>query len=733
MNFTVDSALLKELGELLVEKAYIAAVELIKNSYDADATEVEIKIIKKKDFSIQVKDNGTGMTLAQLEKYWMRIATTHKEKKNTSDLFGRVRTGAKGIGRFCCRRLGDHLSIESRGAISKTKIEKTDVVFDWKRFTPGSDVTIIECPGKTKTVESQDTGVTLLITGGSAAEWNEGAIDLLKRKLAAFAINRGTRRRGFEEDPGFSIKVAVDDGEFEELSDLREQVYDASWGLVTGQVDSEGRAHYLLEALGVGKKSYISKPEFKGLRGTKIKFGLFPDRRNHLRNPRLIPNYNIRQITDEWGGIQVRHHGMRVFPYGDDDWLDIDKDRSLSKSATSEQNLISLARNLGRRLDPGRALLSLLSMKGYVGEVELAEGLQGFQPKISREGFIDSSQLDLLKRFTRLAVDWSTIYRDMFVRNEAERRLKEITEKIEKLTGIKVQGEDMVSKALKFVDYELAQIDDHVPKKVAETISLVKDYIQQFEKRSRDELRQLRMIASASSLLLMFAHEIRGILGLIDSATVHLEKLGHEGSTSALKLAKSLKFSKNRLETLVDLTILMGTEGRTEKPKILDIRHHIETAIECFSSLLNKYEIEASIECEQGITVGPLYEAELYSILLNGLSNAVKAVVASNRKRQIRFVVKKETDFVRLNVLDTGVGMNEQYFKDVFLPFVTDPAEELYGALETKIDQQDLFVLGKGSGLGLTIVQAIVLDRKGDVFFKAPKGPWKTDLEIRLP
>ena len=42
LTFTVDAELLRELGEKLVGKPYIALAELIKNSYDADATEVTI-------------------------------------------------------------------------------------------------------------------------------------------------------------------------------------------------------------------------------------------------------------------------------------------------------------------------------------------------------------------------------------------------------------------------------------------------------------------------------------------------------------------------------------------------------------------------------------------------------------------------------------------------------------------------------------------------------------------
>jgi hypothetical protein len=43
-TFSVDSALLQELGERLVTTPHVALAELVKNSYDADATEVHVTI-----------------------------------------------------------------------------------------------------------------------------------------------------------------------------------------------------------------------------------------------------------------------------------------------------------------------------------------------------------------------------------------------------------------------------------------------------------------------------------------------------------------------------------------------------------------------------------------------------------------------------------------------------------------------------------------------------------------
>lgn len=95
LRFTVDSALLRELGEKLVETVHLALSELVKNSYDADSTEVEVNFEtnEKGGTRILISDNGVGMNFDAVEQYWMRIATTNKEKKNASTVFGRPLTG----------------------------------------------------------------------------------------------------------------------------------------------------------------------------------------------------------------------------------------------------------------------------------------------------------------------------------------------------------------------------------------------------------------------------------------------------------------------------------------------------------------------------------------------------------------------------------------------------------------------------------------------------------------
>ena len=87
-----DSALLRELGEKLVETVYLALAELVKNSYDADADMVKVKFTMGEDGNdeIHIIDYGVGMNFREVKEYWMRIATTNKLEHNVSTRGGTV-------------------------------------------------------------------------------------------------------------------------------------------------------------------------------------------------------------------------------------------------------------------------------------------------------------------------------------------------------------------------------------------------------------------------------------------------------------------------------------------------------------------------------------------------------------------------------------------------------------------------------------------------------------------
>lgn len=107
--FTVSARTARLIGQENFANAEGAIIELVKNGYDADARNCII-IFDNTDnnpqrHSIYIIDNGIGMTDEIITKYWMMIGTSNKESSYLTDN-GRVKTGAKGIGRFALDRLG---------------------------------------------------------------------------------------------------------------------------------------------------------------------------------------------------------------------------------------------------------------------------------------------------------------------------------------------------------------------------------------------------------------------------------------------------------------------------------------------------------------------------------------------------------------------------------------------------------------------------------------------------
>ncbi len=119
--FDSDGKLFKHIGRNQIDSETIALIEIVKNSYDADATEVFITFdnVNKNNGEIIVTDNGHGMTPTQFKNFWMRPGTAHKEEEQTSPIYGRVMLGRKGMGRFGTDKIGSKVVVKS-----KTKEER---------------------------------------------------------------------------------------------------------------------------------------------------------------------------------------------------------------------------------------------------------------------------------------------------------------------------------------------------------------------------------------------------------------------------------------------------------------------------------------------------------------------------------------------------------------------------------------------------------------------------------
>ena len=92
---------------------------------------------------------------------------------------------------------------------------------------------------------------------------------------------------------------------------------------------------------------------------------------------------------------------------------------------------------------------------------------------------------------------------------------------------------------------------------------------------------------------------------------------------------------------------------------------------------------------------------------------------------------EKIDDGVAIRVLDDGIGISEDAVDRVTEPLVSDPSGEMYSRLQDNMPDELMDQLGKGSGLGLHIVNNIAEKYGGTVRFPE-MNDWSTCVEVTL-
>ncbi len=130
------------LGRELISSDTVALAELVKNSYDAGASLVLVRISGEIDAdgaitpdtgTISVLDDGHGMDEERITGTWLEPATSFRNERDPLQNGRRV-LGEKGVGRFAAAKLGDLMHLTSKVADG----EEVRLVLDWRDFDDDS-------------------------------------------------------------------------------------------------------------------------------------------------------------------------------------------------------------------------------------------------------------------------------------------------------------------------------------------------------------------------------------------------------------------------------------------------------------------------------------------------------------------------------------------------------------------------------------------------------------------
>ena len=150
IEHTIDAKHVKNIGEQSVSSSVQAIIEIVKNSYDADATLCTVHFYAKTSlekyldvYKIVIEDDGIGMTLNDLHHKWMRLGTESKDRETISPMFGRRVSGEKGMGHFATQKIADNVKLVSNSKMyskreSSTYSDKTlTLAINWKDYEAG--------------------------------------------------------------------------------------------------------------------------------------------------------------------------------------------------------------------------------------------------------------------------------------------------------------------------------------------------------------------------------------------------------------------------------------------------------------------------------------------------------------------------------------------------------------------------------------------------------------------
>jgi len=193
-TFKISAALKNLIGKELITDEFVAVFELVKNSFDANASKVEVIFednYEPDKARIIIKDNGKGMNYDDLKNKWLFVAYSAKRLgKENEDYRDKIKTkrvfaGAKGVGRFSCDRLGKFLNLITIKDEYNPKIE--NLIVNWEDFENVDDEEFVNIKVTHQELDENyyklKKGTVLELTG-LRDNWDRDRILKLKKSLA---------------------------------------------------------------------------------------------------------------------------------------------------------------------------------------------------------------------------------------------------------------------------------------------------------------------------------------------------------------------------------------------------------------------------------------------------------------------------------------------------------------------------------------------------------------------
>jgi len=236
--------------------------------------------------------------------------------------------------------------------------------------------------------------------------------------------------------------------------------------------------------------------------------------------------------------------------------------------------------------------------------------------------------------------------------------------------------------------------------------------------RKEQEIDFFRSAFSVNQVVFSFSHELRSMVSNLESSASRIEAviddLPEEQQARFSDVIDDLRDMQGRFEDQMELFgIFMetGTQKEISPQNVADTVTDVTDAVEYIGDY---YGVDISTDIPELLRTPPMYESELYSVIVNLVTNSIKAVGTTSDTAKGILVEGSSTDGgVRIRVYDDGVGIPDDQKNAAFEPLVSDPAENMYEDFQSKCLRNCLSILGREVGLDSALSEILLRNMMG--------------------
>lgn len=758
--FTVSARTARLIGRENVANAEGALIELVKNCYDADSS-IAVVLIDKPNDTILIIDQGEGMTNQTIKDQWMTIGTDDK-LYNSITKGGRIKAGAKGIGRFALDRLGEFCTMITFPKYSKIGYKWT---VDWSKFEK-----------KKKGTNVKINQVYADLSNLDKTRFKNELIDTISNAECLKLINSNT----FKHGTFLKITKLRDNWENATIRKIFENLE-----LLTPPDGANKIKIYLFNGAETGKYGLVPNHKFNDYDYKVIA--------TYKKNAKYNVSIKIHRNEFDIGLINDKlfsYPDMKIFPYDKktfqrehftikksfNELFKIDVNKDISQTIGDFEFTFYFLKNTFTREDRDK-----FKYKDFLGDrsawLDRFGGIKLYRDnfRIRPYGEINTPAYDWLMLGERYGVNPAGVSRkgsrarpnqlagsvkfsrltNIYLEDKSSREGLQENETFEFFKNIliaiiKVQEDDRSTIAYnlnelhKFLNKEeaiseesteIANTDDNKNESQSERknkYNKLKKGIQAKDKTIEDKEEELaisRAMASAGIMIASFSHEFHGIKNDLNTratdlkkytkAVINLTKLKTiPDRKNPLKLIDELQRQDTKIKQWIEFSVDLTKKDRRKNKEadLLDYFAHFE---ELWEKLFYDRDVKFKFYPKKNeIFKVKISELDLDTIFDNLITNSIEAFDRKDfsGQRKINIHIEHRNNKIFIRYTDSGPGIPKQYtnINDIFNPFETSKKDDLGNDI--------------GTGLGMWLVKSTIDSNKCIVeLVKPPSG-----FELRL-